>query len=231
MDSPLTSNSPNVARSSFTGPAPLASGLSLDSAFDYDEHLIDLDELERRLSTSRATGLSASVVHQQQHGLNVLPTDAEAGHGAIHELVAVLRDGAWLHMRAENLLPGDVISLQPDQCVPADVRVIESDDMRVSQRAVNGTGVGLATGFSTLHALTIYFVPLPQGKPNRSLDRLRRPMRPCSATVAHASPTWTRSTLVSTAAPSREAAARPSCCAPVRPPDPLFDDASSTSDG
>lgn len=108
--------------------------------FDYDEHLIDLDELERRLSTSRTTGLSKLVVHQQQqHGLNILPTDAEAGHGAIHELVAVLRDGVWLHTRAENLLSGDVISLQPDQCVPADVRVIESDDMWISQRAVNGS--------------------------------------------------------------------------------------------
>lgn len=114
---------------------------SLSPFSEYDEHLIDLDELERRLSTSRTNGLStatALALQQEQKGLNLLPTDSEAGHGAIHELVAVLRDGAWLHTRAENLLPGDIISLQPLQCVPADVRVIESDDMWVSFHAVYG---------------------------------------------------------------------------------------------
>jgi magnesium-transporting ATPase (P-type) len=141
MDSPFQSTTPTATCGSITGEAPVVSNLSQDSTFDYDEHLIDLDELERRLSTSRTTGLSMLVVQQQQqqHGLNILPTDVEAGHGAIHELVAVLRDGVWLHTRAENLLPGDIISLQPDQCVPADVRVIESDDMWISQRAVNGS--------------------------------------------------------------------------------------------
>ncbi|GLD94463.1 hypothetical protein PINS_up003074 [Pythium insidiosum] len=110
----------------------------------YDEHVVALEELERRFDTNRLSGLLAHVVAriQSEDGgtgrLNLLPTDEEIGHGNIHELVAVLRDGSWIHTRAENLLPGDIISLAEGQCVPADVRLFECDGMFVDQTALLG---------------------------------------------------------------------------------------------
>ncbi|TMW68351.1 hypothetical protein Poli38472_005819 [Pythium oligandrum] len=107
----------------------------------YDEHFVAVDELERRFETNRLSGLLTHVVARLQSEsprLNLLPTDVEVGHGSIHELVAVLRDGSWIHTRAENLLPGDVISLKEGQCVPADVRLIECDGMWVDQSSLLG---------------------------------------------------------------------------------------------
>ncbi|KAJ0393841.1 hypothetical protein ATCC90586_010036 [Pythium insidiosum] len=108
----------------------------------YDEHVVALEELERRFDTNRLSGLLAHVVARIQGDdggrLNLLPTDEEIGHGNIHELVAVLRDGSWIHTRAENLLPGDVISLAEGQCVPADVRLFECDNMFVDQSPLTG---------------------------------------------------------------------------------------------
>lgn len=109
----------------------------------YDEHMVDVDELERRLTTDRRTGLSSHTVTQLQSEsphLNLLPIDAEVGHGGIHELVGVLRDGSWIHTRAENLLVGDVIALKEGQCAPADVRLIECQDMWVDQSVLLGRG-------------------------------------------------------------------------------------------
>lgn len=107
----------------------------------YEEHMVDIDELERRLKTDRQMGLSSHLVSQIQNEsprLNLLPTDTDAGHGSIHELVGVLRDGGWIHTRAENLLPGDVITLKEGQCVPADVRIIECQEMWVDQSVLLG---------------------------------------------------------------------------------------------
>lgn len=107
----------------------------------YDEHMVDVSELERRLATNRQTGLTALAVAQierERPQLNLLPSDADVGHGAIHELVAVLRDGSWIHTRAETLLPGDVIALQEGQCVPADVRLFECHGMWVDQSVLLG---------------------------------------------------------------------------------------------
>lgn len=114
---------------------------STERLMQYDEHLIDLDELERRLSTHRDAGLASDYVAECQSEsprLNLLPLDADVGHGGIHELVGVLRDGSWLHTRAENLLPGDVITLKEGQCVPADVRLVECYDMWVDQSVLLG---------------------------------------------------------------------------------------------
>lgn len=107
----------------------------------YDEHAVDVSELERRLSTSRQSGLTSQLVSQIQSErpqLNLLPLDADVGHGGIHELVGVLRDGSWIHTRAENLLPGDVIALKEGQSVPADVRLVECHDMWVDQSVLLG---------------------------------------------------------------------------------------------
>lgn len=125
-------------------PSPRANPLPASGSrrvMQYDEHMVDVDELERRLTTDRRTGLSSQTVSQLQSDsphLNLLPIDAEVGHGGIHELVGVLRDGSWIHTRAENLLPGDVIALKEGQCVPADVRLVECQDMWVNQSVLLG---------------------------------------------------------------------------------------------
>ncbi|KDO27887.1 hypothetical protein SPRG_07159 [Saprolegnia parasitica CBS 223.65] len=107
-----------------------------------DEHLLDIAALEVRFRTSVATGLLSGYLAELQaslsHSPNLLPTDADAGHGAIHELVAVVRDGNWIHTRAENLVPGDVVTIKAGQCVPADIRLVEAEDLWVSHDALNG---------------------------------------------------------------------------------------------
>ncbi|DAZ95625.1 TPA: hypothetical protein N0F65_002254 [Lagenidium giganteum] len=126
---------------SATGAVGAPSTPSSPRAKPYDEHLLDLAELERRLDTNHLHGLPSHVVARIQSEdpqLNLLPTDMDVGHGSIHELVQVLRDGNWIHTRAENLLPGDVISLKEGQCVPADVRIIEATDMWVDQSVLLG---------------------------------------------------------------------------------------------
>ncbi|EQC42820.1 hypothetical protein SDRG_00540 [Saprolegnia diclina VS20] len=107
-----------------------------------DEHLLDIAALEVRFRTNVATGLLSGYLAELQASLsnspNLLPTDADAGHGAIHELVAVVRDGNWIHTRAENLVPGDVVAIKAGQCVPADIRLVEAEDLWVSHDALNG---------------------------------------------------------------------------------------------
>lgn len=113
----------------------------MDPELKFDEHLISVEELERRFHINQHVGLQAHVVSRLQNEtpkLNLLPTDVALGHGHIHELVGVLRDGSWIHTRAENLLPGDVISLKGDQCVPADVRIVECEDLWVDQSVLLG---------------------------------------------------------------------------------------------
>lgn len=127
----------------------------MDPELKFDEHLVSVEELERRFHIDQHTGLQAHVVSRLQNEtpkLNLLPTDVVLGHGHIHELVGVLRDGSWIHTRAENLLPGDVISLKGDQCVPADVRIIECEDLWVDQSVLLGTLFSLLSAYSTFVA-------------------------------------------------------------------------------
>ncbi|OQR81147.1 E1E2 ATPase subfamily protein [Thraustotheca clavata] len=107
-----------------------------------DEHLQDIAALQERFRTSVQTGLDGAYVSELQasssYKPNLLPSDAETGHGAIHELVAVLRDGNWIHTRAENLVPGDVVTVKAGQCVPADIRLVETEDLWVNNHALTG---------------------------------------------------------------------------------------------
>ncbi|KAH9139965.1 hypothetical protein AeRB84_015790 [Aphanomyces euteiches] len=119
-----------------------------------DEHLLDVAALEMRFQTDLTYGLTSSQVADLQSLAsfrpNLLPTDAETGHGAIHELVAVLREGIWIHTRAENLVPGDVVSVKMGQCVPADIRLVEAEDMIVSHQALTGEKTPLPRSATTV---------------------------------------------------------------------------------
>ncbi|KAF0694829.1 Aste57867_14353 [Aphanomyces stellatus] len=130
-----------------------------------DEHLLDVAALEMRFQTDLTYGLTSSQVTDAQslstYRPNLLPTDVETGHGAIHELVAVLREGIWIHTRAENLVPGDVISLKAGQCVPADVRLVEADEMVVTHATLTGEKTPLVRSAITVSVFDSPGVNLP----------------------------------------------------------------------
>ncbi|ETV86383.1 hypothetical protein, variant 2 [Aphanomyces astaci] len=130
-----------------------------------DEHLLDVAALEMRFQTDLVYGLTSAHVAELQaqptYRPNLLPTDVETGHGAIHELVAVLREGTWIHTRAENLVPGDVISLKTGQCVPADVRLVEAEDMVVTHLTLTGEKTPLPRSATTVSVFDSPGVNLP----------------------------------------------------------------------
>lgn len=50
----------------------------------------------------------------------------------------VKRDGKWIIMSARDLVPGDVIRLHLGDIVPADVRLLDGDEIEVDQSALTG---------------------------------------------------------------------------------------------
>ena len=51
------------------------------------------------------------------------------------------RDGAWTTVPAADLVPGDVVRLMPGDKVPADIRLIESFQLRIDEAALTGESV------------------------------------------------------------------------------------------
>ncbi|HKJ31369.1 MAG TPA: plasma-membrane proton-efflux P-type ATPase [Balneolales bacterium] len=49
-----------------------------------------------------------------------------------------LRDGNWNSIKAENLVPGDIIRLRLGDIVPADVKLIDGDYLSIDQSALTG---------------------------------------------------------------------------------------------
>src|SRR5688500_16001856 len=50
----------------------------------------------------------------------------------------VVRDGATLEISARDLVPGDVIALEAGQSVPADARLLDATDVRVTEAPLTG---------------------------------------------------------------------------------------------
>ena len=67
---------------------------------------------------------------------------AEQAMAALRRLAApvvrVRRDGRWQEVSGRELVPGDVIWLEAGSVVPADVRVVESVNLRVQEAALTG---------------------------------------------------------------------------------------------
>jgi len=51
------------------------------------------------------------------------------------------RDGGWATIAAADLVPGDVVRLAPGDKVPADVRLIETHQLRIEEAALTGESV------------------------------------------------------------------------------------------
>jgi H+-transporting ATPase len=50
----------------------------------------------------------------------------------------VLRDGKWIQLPARELVPGDVVRLRLGDIIPADVKLMEGDYLRVDESALTG---------------------------------------------------------------------------------------------
>lgn len=51
------------------------------------------------------------------------------------------RDGQWLEIEADALVPGDIVRLRSGDRVPADVRLIEATNLRIEESALTGESV------------------------------------------------------------------------------------------
>ncbi|WP_028594090.1 calcium-translocating P-type ATPase, SERCA-type [Paenibacillus assamensis] len=53
----------------------------------------------------------------------------------------VIRDGKTIEIKAEDLVPGDVVVLEAGNVVPADIRLIESASLKIEEAALTGESV------------------------------------------------------------------------------------------
>ncbi|MBM9536257.1 cation-transporting P-type ATPase [Desulfobulbus alkaliphilus] len=53
----------------------------------------------------------------------------------------VRRDGQWLDVEADQLVPGDVVRLRSGDRVPADIRLVETINLRIEESALTGESV------------------------------------------------------------------------------------------
>ncbi|NCD00596.1 HAD family hydrolase [bacterium] len=53
----------------------------------------------------------------------------------------VFREGKEKGVDSENIVPGDIVVLQPGNRVPADIRIIESNDLQVNEASLTGESV------------------------------------------------------------------------------------------
>ncbi|WOF24332.1 HAD-IC family P-type ATPase [Microbacterium betulae] len=61
--------------------------------------------------------------------------------GMLSAEASARRDGAWATVPAEELVPGDVVRLAPGDKVPADMRLVQADRLRVDESALTGESV------------------------------------------------------------------------------------------
>ncbi len=89
---------------------------------------------------------------------------AEAAIEALQQIAAatvkVVRGGHQLTVKAEELVPGDVIVLEAGDAVPADARLIEAASMKVEEAALTGESVDVDKQVEALTAADNGDVPL-----------------------------------------------------------------------
>ncbi len=72
---------------------------------------------------------------------------AEKAIDALKEMTAatskVIRDGTLVHIKSEDLVPGDVIVLDAGDAVPADARLFESASLKAEEAALTGESVAV----------------------------------------------------------------------------------------
>ncbi|MCF7795192.1 HAD-IC family P-type ATPase [Patescibacteria group bacterium] len=59
----------------------------------------------------------------------------------VEHKVVVMRDGHEKQVLSKNIVPGDIIILEPGNRVPADIRIIESKDLKINEATLTGESV------------------------------------------------------------------------------------------
>lgn len=89
-----------------------------------------------------AAAIINSVVGYLQEG------KAEKALDSIRDMLSVsarvLRDGQWIDVDAETLVPGDVVRIGSGDRIPADLRLLEVNNLRVEESALTGESVPAA---------------------------------------------------------------------------------------
>ncbi|WP_019423695.1 calcium-translocating P-type ATPase, SERCA-type [Paenibacillus sp. OSY-SE] len=62
----------------------------------------------------------------------------------------VVRDGKAMNIKAEDLVPGDIVVLEAGNVVPADLRIIESASLKIEEAALTGESVPVEKGVEAL---------------------------------------------------------------------------------
>ncbi|MEV5628832.1 HAD-IC family P-type ATPase [Micromonospora tulbaghiae] len=83
---------------------------------------------------------------------------AEAALDSLRSMVRtearVIRDGEVRSVRSEDLVPGDLVELEPGGKVPADLRIVHSDELRVDESALTGESVPVSKDEAELPDVT-----------------------------------------------------------------------------
>ncbi|MHA7221705.1 HAD-IC family P-type ATPase [Arthrobacter sp. RHLT1-20] len=70
---------------------------------------------------------------------------AEKALDAIRKMLSlhaqVRRDGVWVDLNAEAIVPGDIVRVKSGDKVPADIRLVEATNLRVEESALTGESV------------------------------------------------------------------------------------------
>ena len=66
----------------------------------------------------------------------------EAIRGMIDPHASVIRDGRRTVVAAEDIVPGDLVLLEPGDRVPADLRLVKTRNLRIDEAALTGEGLG-----------------------------------------------------------------------------------------
>lgn len=73
---------------------------------------------------------------------------AEKALDAVRRMLSVTancrRDGQFMHIGAENIVPGDIVSLKAGDRIPADVRMIEVNNLQTDEASLTGESLPVA---------------------------------------------------------------------------------------
>ena len=72
----------------------------------------------------------------------------EAIRGMIDPHAAVIRDGERLDVAAEDIVPGDLVLLEPGTRVPADLRLVRARNLRIDEAALTGESLPVDKGIN-----------------------------------------------------------------------------------
>jgi len=76
----------------------------------------------------------------------------EAIRGMIDPHAAAVRDGRRTDIAAEDIVPGDLVLLEPGTRVPADLRLIRARNLRIDEAALTGESVPVDKSTGAVHA-------------------------------------------------------------------------------